>query len=69
MVASALSSPSRGLVVYRRHEPEKLVLYQTVERHLHSFLTAAEEAERPVPAFVQRERVGTSIHETGGQPG
>lgn len=32
MVASALSSPSRGLVVYRRHEPEKLVLSLALRR-------------------------------------
>ena len=47
-----------GLVVYSRRQPEKLALYQAVKGHLSGFLAAAEEAERPVLAFVQRDFLG-----------
>ena len=55
MAASALGVPAAGPIIYRRREPQKLVLYQAVKEHLPGFLAAAEEAERTVPAFVRRE--------------
>jgi hypothetical protein len=55
MAASALWVPAAGPVIYRRREPQKLVLYQAVKEHLRGFLAAAEEAERPVPAWVRDE--------------
>jgi hypothetical protein len=40
-------------VSYRRHDPERTVLYQIVKEHLPGFLRRAEERGRGVPKYVR----------------
>jgi hypothetical protein len=47
--------PLAAPIVYRRREPEKTVLYQCVAKHWPTFRAHAEQCDRPVPKFVQRE--------------
>jgi hypothetical protein len=58
MTACLSATMPSTLTIYRRRQPEKTVLYQAVQEHLPAFLRAAEEVERPVPIFVQRELEG-----------
>lgn len=55
MEAFARATPNAVLSAYRRRQPEETVLYQAVASHLPGFLQSAAAADRPVPAFVQRE--------------
>ena len=48
------ASPSGG--IYRRHEPEKTVLYGVVQEHLETFLDQAREPDGDgYPRFVEKE--------------
>jgi hypothetical protein len=41
---------------YRRHEPEKTVLYQIVSEHLENFLEEVRNHyDQPLPAYVEKE--------------
>ena len=42
---------------YKRHEPEKTLLYQVVQENLATFLAQCEASERTVPSFVKKEPV------------
>lgn len=52
-VSSCSEIASNG--AYKRHEPEKTLLYQTVQEHLATFLAQCEASERTVPSFVKKE--------------
>ena len=40
---------------YARHQPEKTLLYQTVQNHMAAFFAQCEAFERSVPAFIKEE--------------
>jgi hypothetical protein len=40
---------------YRRREPERSALYQTLQHHLETFLDTARSSGDPLPRFVERE--------------
>ncbi len=40
---------------YKRHRPEKTLLYQIIERHYPDFRSAMEAQDRPLPGYVQDE--------------
>ena len=40
---------------YKRHRPEKTLLYQIVEQHYPDFRSAMEAQDRPLPGYVQDE--------------
>ena len=40
---------------YTRRRPEESVLYRVVQQQLETFLARAQERDRPVPRFVERE--------------
>jgi hypothetical protein len=42
---------------YRRRQPEHTDLYRVIQENLRTFLALAEEADRPMPAHVEREFV------------
>ena len=42
-----------SLLQYRRREPEKTVLYRTVQEHLETFLSAASQCGEPLPGYVR----------------
>src|SRR5271157_5062172 len=48
-------TPLAAPVIYNRRQPEKTALYQCVAKHWPEFLAHAEQCDRPVPKFVQRE--------------
>ncbi len=45
----------RGEFDYIPRKPEETVLYGVVAAELETFLARAQERERPIPAFVERE--------------
>jgi hypothetical protein len=48
-------------VHYECRRPEQTVLYQTLERHLETFIANVEaDGERTLPRFVEKERSETS---------
>ena len=40
-------------MAYRRREPEKTVLYRTVQEHLSTFLERSAESGDPLPGYVE----------------
>ena len=40
---------------YVRHQPEKTLLYQTVQNHKAAFFAQCEASERSVPSFIKEE--------------
>ena len=40
---------------YARRRPEESILYRVVQRELETFLARAQDRDRPVPRFVERE--------------
>jgi len=49
------ASPLAGNAHYHRHQPERTLLYQLVERHYPTFCALMAKTERPLPDFVQQE--------------
>jgi hypothetical protein len=47
--------PVESPVAYSRHEPEKTLLYQTVQNHFLTFVAECEASNHPVPYFVKKE--------------
>ena len=44
-----------GANPYQRHQPEKTLLYQIIEKHYPLFVTHMAQPDRPLPDYVQRE--------------
>ncbi|MCP4410865.1 MAG: hypothetical protein GY807_24630, partial [Gammaproteobacteria bacterium] len=40
---------------YKRHRPEKTLLYQIIEQHYPDFRSAMQAQDRPLPGYVQDE--------------
>ena len=53
--ASCSHRPAHALVEYARREPEKTLLYQTVQAHWLQFLADIEAEGGELPAFVKDE--------------
>ena len=57
-LCSAMGCPaSTGKFAYKRHEPEKTLLYQVLQEHLETWLAErqADTSRSPLPAFVEKE--------------
>jgi len=56
MPAAAAACATSRTATYRRRQPERTVLYRTVQTHLATWLELAQdESERSAPAHVERE--------------
>ncbi|MBL4818884.1 MAG: transposase, partial [Deltaproteobacteria bacterium] len=59
MVLAACLEPelqvANSLGSYARHQPEKTLLYQTVQNHMAAFFAHCEASERSVPSFIKEE--------------
>jgi len=49
------ASPLAGNAHYQRHQPERTLLYQLVQRHYPTFCALMAKTERPLPDFVHQE--------------